>query len=516
MGQVQIKSMSESRQLVINLIASIVATVVNYGISLLFTPYLVRTAGGEAYGFVSLANNMVNYASIVTIALSSVAGRFIAIEVHKGNQEKANIYFNSVFWANMVLAAAFMGASLLVVPNLHKIIKIPQALVSDVKLLFLFIFINFIITVVSNVFNVATFITNKLYLTSLGNCISSLIRVGLLAFFYGVFPARVMYIGVAACVCTIFLAVYNLILTSKLTKELFIDIQKFSFSYVKELLSAGIWSSVTRLSQILSDGLDLLISNIWIGSYEMGQLSISYTIPTLLGVVISTIVSLFSPQQTFYYAKGEIVHVVEEIKQNMKLTGFFISIILCGFAVYGYEFFCLWVPQENIKLIYQLALISVLSVFVSGVTSSLSNVFLLTNHLKVNSIVWLMVSMIDAVVVLVLVNSTRLGIYAVAGVSKIVGLVVNVTYLPLYASRCLRVSGKTFYPIIIRYMCNTVLILAVFVVMKQILPAVSGWTGLMINCLLMGAAGGIINFFAFLNHRERKFLLSLAGKKINH
>ena len=96
MGQVRIKRMSESRQLIINLIASIVATVVNYGISLLFTPYLVRTAGGEAYGFVSLANNMVNYASIVTIALSSVAGRFIAIEVHKGNQEKANIYFNSV------------------------------------------------------------------------------------------------------------------------------------------------------------------------------------------------------------------------------------------------------------------------------------------------------------------------------------------------------------------------------------------------------------------------------------
>ena len=97
-----------------------------------------------------------------------------------------------------------------------------------------------------------------------------------------------------------------------------------------------------------------------------------------------------------------------------------------------------------------------------------------------------------------------------------VGWIVNVTYLPLYASRCLQVSGKTFYPIIIRYMCNTVLIMAVFMGMKQILPAISGWTGLIINGLLMGAAGGIINFFVFLNHRERKFLVLLVKKKINH
>ena len=95
--------MGNGKRLAINMVATIVAFVVNMGISFFLSPYVIEHVGVDAYGFVSLANNFVNYASIITLALNSMAGRFITIAIHKGNKEEANKYFNSVLLANIII-----------------------------------------------------------------------------------------------------------------------------------------------------------------------------------------------------------------------------------------------------------------------------------------------------------------------------------------------------------------------------------------------------------------------------
>lgn len=508
------KKLSENKLFVLNFIASIVSTIINYGISFLFTPYLVKSAGSEAYGFVSLANNIVNYASIVTIALSSVSGRFITIKIHQNKEEEAEMYFNSVLWSNIFLALVFTIISIPVVMNLQLLINIPENLVSNVKLLFIFVIINFIISIVSNVFSVATFITNKLYLSSFGNCIASILRVILLWTMFGFLPTNVAYISITATICTIFLFIYNIKLTQKLIPNIQITIKKFSFSKVKELIGAGVWSSVTKLSQVLSDGMDLLIANIGVSSYAMGQLSIAYTIPTILASVLGTISSLFNPQQTYYYAQNDIKSVVREIKINMKLTGFFTSIIFSGIVTYGYEFFKLWVPTQNIDMIYSLAILSIISVLASGIANPLISVFLLTNHLKVNSLVWLGVSIFDTIVVLILVKYTNFGVFAVAGVSKIVSVIIYLTYVPIYSSKCLNISKKTFYPMIFRYIVNTFVILIIFMTLKTMLPGVNNFIYFIFNCSVLSIIGCIFNFVAFLDKYEQEYLLSIVCKRL--
>lgn len=74
---------SDNKRLAINIIANIIAFAVNFVISFFLTPYIVETVGKEAYGFVSLGNNFVNYASLITVALNSMASRFITIEIQK-------------------------------------------------------------------------------------------------------------------------------------------------------------------------------------------------------------------------------------------------------------------------------------------------------------------------------------------------------------------------------------------------------------------------------------------------
>ena len=110
----------------------------------------------------------------------------------------------------------------------------------------------------------------------------------------------------------------------------------FDSKIIKELLSSGIWSVITKLGQILSDGLDLLITNIFINASAMGTLSVAKTLPSAISSLLVTISGIFSPQLTIYYAKGEIDRLVEELKKSMKISGLFTIIIMSAMIVLGY------------------------------------------------------------------------------------------------------------------------------------------------------------------------------------
>lgn len=508
------KELGKSKALIINTIASFVTFAVGLGIAFFFTPYLTDTVGEEAYGFVSLGNNIINYITIVTIALNSVAGRFITIEYHKGNKKEASEYFTSVLAANLSIIPVILLITIPAILNVEKLLNVPAELVASVKYLFFFILGNFIITLVSTVYNVATFITNRLYLSSIANIITSLLRVFLMCLLFGFLPPNVAYVGMATCICTFVGLVLNMRFTKLLVPDIRLKKEYIHWAKVKELISAGAWNSVTKLSQVLSDGLDLLITNIWISASLMGSLSIAQQLPTYISTLISTLINLFNPNLTMYYAKNDIDAVVKEMKTSMKFSSFFSNIVFCILIVFGRYFVELWVPNQDVDLIYTLLCVIMMSVVVSGVTTSLNNIFTVTNKLRVNSIFWLIVSFTNVLLVFILLNTTSLGIYAVAGVSKATGILGNLFFIPIYACKCLKVKWNTFYPIILRYMGTTILMMAVFFGIRMIYTLPMNWITFIIVCGIAGVAGCLINFFILLDVNERAILKNKIMSKV--
>lgn len=499
--------MNKEKAFIVNMVGSLLTFLVSFGINFLFTPYITETVGGEAYGFVGLANNMVNYITIITVALNSVAGRFITVSYHKGQKREANQYFSSVLVANIVLAVAISFVAVPVIWNLEYFFEIPVELVVSVKQLFAFIYLNFVLTLLGTVYTTATFITNKLYLSSIANIVTALLKVLILCVLFGALDANVAYIGIATCISTLAGLILNVIYTKRLIPDIQVKREDVSKKKVWELFASGIWSSVTKLSQVLSDGLDLLITNIWISAYYMGQLSIAQTIPTYIASLLNTIISLFNPNLTLNYAKDNVEEMVKELKTSMKLTGFFSNIIFAFMVVFGDYFFQLWVPSQDYHLIYRLSVIIMMSVLVSGVTTSLNNVFLITNKLKVNSLFWLCVSFCNVVLVAICLNVTSLGIYAVAGISKVTGIIGNFVYLPLYASKCLKVKWNTFYPLILKYMGTTVIMVGAFYLLRVLFTVPSNWFWLILICGISGILGCMINYLILLEKRERDILV---------
>ncbi|MBV4417260.1 lipopolysaccharide biosynthesis protein [Clostridium tyrobutyricum] len=506
--------MGKNKQLIVNMIASFITFGINLGIGFFLTPYIVKTVGSEAYGFVSLANNMINYATVVTIALNSVAGRFITIKVHQGKNLEANRYFTSTFISNIIFSIIIIIIGIPFVWKMEYIINVPTQLILNVKLLFIFVITNFVISILSTVLSVATFITNKLYLSNIVNCIASLLKIALLFGLFGFISPNIAFIGLASCIYSIVILFFNIIFTKKLVPNLKLKTYYFSLKSIFELLSSGIWNTVTKLSQILSDGLDLLISNLWVSTLAMGQLSIAKTVPSLMASLLITIVSVFSPQLTIYYAKNDIKGLVKELKLSMKMSSFFSNIPFSFFVIFGNLFFDLWVPSQDTNILYKLSILSIQGVMVSGAVTVLNNIFLVTNNLKLNSLFWACIGIVDISIVSILLHITNLGVYAVAGVSTSVAIIANLIFVPLYACKCLNIKWNTFYPQIFQYMGTTTFMLAIFYLLKRVIHFPNTWIYLIIIGIISLIFGILINFIMLLNSFERKYLFNKVKEKI--
>lgn len=142
----------------INMVAAIVSFLIGTGINFVLAPYLVKELGSETYGFIGLANNFVQYATIVTSALNSMSGRFISIEYSKGNIDKASRYFSSVLVADLIIAGVLLLVSSIITFNIEFILNVPENLVDSVKILFAFTFATFIISVITAIFTTAAFV----------------------------------------------------------------------------------------------------------------------------------------------------------------------------------------------------------------------------------------------------------------------------------------------------------------------------------------------------------------------
>ena len=124
--------MNEKKRFAINAFAQIFSFVVSLGITFFLTPYIVSNLGTAAYGFVGLAQNFVSYVQLITIALNSMAGRFISISYHQGNIEQAKKYFTSVFYSNVILLSFVALCACFVIYRLEHLIIIPSSLIAGV------------------------------------------------------------------------------------------------------------------------------------------------------------------------------------------------------------------------------------------------------------------------------------------------------------------------------------------------------------------------------------------------
>ncbi len=506
--------MTNKKVVSLNLIAGLLTLFINLLISFFLAPFIIEKIGTEAYGFISLANNFVNYATILTIALNSMAGRYITIAIHKNKEKEANQYFNSIFFANVFIIVLLIIPSIGLIFYLDKILEIPANLIIDVKILFSLIFLNFFVNILDATFAVSTFATNKLHLHSIRNLEGILIKSGILITVFSILVPHVFYVGMATLVSTIFLFITDVFYTKKLLPIIKIKRAYFSFRKVIELIKSGIWNTVTHLGNLISGQLDLIICNLLISPLAMGQLAIAKTINTVLDSLINTVSGIFMPELTICYAKEDKAQFLEKLKLSMKTTGFFSNIPFCFIIIYGQDFFKLWTPSQDAHLLAILTILTIQSVILAGVINPLYYVYTITNKIKIDAICRVILGIFEIIIMYLIIKYTQYGIYAAAGIGAFVGTVFNIFFVPVYTAKyCLNIKWWSLYPLIFRYVGTTFLYIIISMLLKNSI-LVTDWFTLIINAVIVSLLGIVINYIILLNRRERHSLKEMVINRV--
>jgi len=503
----------EKNALAKNIIFSVITFGLNMFISFFITPYITNHFGSDIYGYVKLANDFANYASLFSIALNSMASRFIMLERTRGNQAAASEYFSSIGIANLILAGIFIIPSALCVFFLDTLFEIPALMVFEVKLTFALTFINFIFQLFFSIFSNCYYITNTLYIRSLRLSQASILNVVLVLSLFFLFTPRISYVAIGTLTATVFTAGINFYYSRKLTPDLKFRLSNFRGAKVKEILSSGIWNSITQLSQVLTSGLDLLVTNVFLGPVMMGYMSVAKSVPNVVISFNSTIGNVFCPNLMRLYAEGDKEGLKNAAKSAMRFMCLFVSIPNAIIFTMGADFYRLWVPTQPAEMINILSIMTIINSCISGPMQPLYQIFTITNKVKENSIVMIIYGFASILCVYIALQLTNWGVYAVCGISLFGSLFVALGYHLPYTAKYIGLPKTAFVPEILKSILSFAVVVLVGFGVNFVMDLSSGWIMWFAGAIITAIVGFAINFMIVLSSAERRQLYDMFMRK---
>ena len=504
---------TKNKQILINILSSLIAFGVNLIINFFLSPYIVKNLGEEVNGFVQLANNFVMYASLITLALNSMAGRFISISYHRQDYKSANRYYSSLIIGNITIILVLILPFIVCIYNLENLINISNENIYDVKVLFSFVFVTFFVTQINGILNISTYVTNKLYLTNIVNIIRSILNIILLLLFFTIFTAKIYFVSLVGFILSIITSILSYKIKRMVLNDIKFKLYNFNFKSMIEMISSGVWNTINQCGNILMTGLDLLIANLLIDPVQMGILSVAKIVPNSIIQLASIINSNFSPLLVITYTKGTKEDMLRELRSSMKISSVLISIPIMVFCVFGLDFYILWMPTLDAKILIILSILTCCAFVPFSGPQVLYNVYTATNKLAINSITVVIGGILNFIMVFLLIKHTDLGIYAIAGTSSFVSIARNLIVTVPYTAKLLGLKWYEFYKDVIVSIVCCAICLGVSIVIKAIIIP-SGWISMIISVFISCLISCAINMLFVLDKKEKLMLKNRINKGV--
>lgn len=443
----------------------------NVLVGLWLVPYLIGKLGVAGYGLVPLANQITNYATLITLAVNGSVSRFLAIEITRNDTLKANQIFNTAFFSLALLLIALIPLTAVFSYFVPVLFDIPAQHVAGSQLLFLCIMGAFIVSTFRGNFAVSPFALNRLDIRNAIDLVNLLARVGMIVLLFKVISVSLSQVGLAYLLSALLALGLNVYSCKKLTPQLSVNRSYFDRSSLKELTSSGGWIVVNQIGALLFLNIDLIVVNKLFGAASAGSYSAILQWSSLLRMMGVTVAGAFTPIVIGYFAFNRRDKIIRFSQQTVKFTGLIMALpigALCGFSE---PLLKIWLGPDFIQFAPLLCLMLFHLPINLGVMP-LFNINVASNMVKTPGWVTLVMGMMNAFLAVALPLALGWGVYGVAAAGAIVLTLKNAIFTPWYASRVLNTNSTAFnramLPAVVAtaltagssYVINTVFIIA--------------------------------------------------------
>ena len=218
--------------------------------------------------------------------------------------------------------------------------------------------------------------------------------------------------------------------------------------------------------------------------------AISKTFSGILNGLFQMLSQAFQPILLQDYSHENIKKLLADLRISSAFSGLISNLLFAVFFALGFDFLRLWIPTQNITLIWRLTIITLAGSIVEGAVYPLYFVYTLTIKKIVPCIITIVGGVINIIGMYFLIEYTTLGIYSIALTTTIVMTLINFISNPIYAAICLRVHKLTFYPMLLKHCFSCIMLTVFFLIIKSHIE-VKGWISLVIIGFFLCCVGAI-------------------------
>ena len=221
----------------------------------------------------------------------------------------------------------------------------------------------------------------------------------------------------------------------------------------------------------------------------------------------------FYPGLTINYAKNDKEKLLSNINFSMKLSSIIMTVPVSILIIFGEDFFRLWVPGQDSKLLYVLAVLASFKFMFTGGIQILYSLFPTMNKVKDDALSMVVTGIASIIITFLFAKHSSFGIYAVAGVSSLCAVLKNLIFVIPVCAKYLDLKWNTFYKQVFITFFSSIITIVIGLVLKKLI-FIDSWLLLVLACFLMGIIGLAINAFVTLSRDDLRSLLNLLKKRI--
>lgn len=488
-----------------NFFSNILNLVFNIVVGVLYTPYLVRTLGPVAYGVVPLSLVINQYINVFSLSILNALTRFYSVEYRKGDLDKASRYLSTsvivcVFFAIIVYPILEIG-----IQNIDRFFDIPGDLLTDAKHLFRLTILSFFLSIITNSFNSTLFADNYLDYINYLKIVRNVLKFAINVVLFVVVDVNIVCVGIANFVTEAIVLLLSVVFYQKKKPQgIHIGLSLFDKASMLSMLGMISWVMLQRFSDTFLYKIDTIIMNIYFGITLTGVIGAVSEFGTYVTSVTLILGSLVGPLLLIAYSKKD-----DQNYKRLSIEGGYIiglvSALLCGILCGSAgPLLSLWLGpdygQYSLWLIIKLVVVPFMTV--GGV---FSNSYLYANKNKMPAIFSAVISLLNVLLVLLVVELTKSPTVFLVICSVFVilqGLFMNVYfYSKLYQGGISSIISRT--------LVFTLLMIVTGLVTYGLfrLLSVSSIYMLVVLYVVIGIIGVIVIDAFCLRHREQKELL---------
>jgi len=494
------------KQFLPNLIANTGIFVLNILLGLWYTPYLIRHLGVATYGLVPLANSLTSYLSLITLSLNGAAGRFLTIDLERGDHVAANRTFNTVLIGNLGLFILALPLVFVLALNVRQWFDIPVGQEIYAQWLFAATLVAYLITMVQSSFSVSSWARNRFDLRNMVVALHRLAQVGIVVVLFWLAGPALWHVGLGILGATLLGFAGDLWLWRRLTPELRIRPSNFDRSRVRELFGMSGWLIVNQVGTLLFLNVDLIVANTLLGAEVAGGYGSVLLFSTMLRQLAQTASMVLTPTVQAKYALGDIAAVNRISQQAVKFLGLAMALpigLLCGFAE---PLLGLWLGPEFRNLVWLLVVLTA-HLSINLAVLPLFGINTAFNKVRIPGLVTLGMGICNVGLAIAFVKMGW-GAIGIAAAGAIVLTAKNALFTPMYAAYIQKLPWWTFMTTIIPATIASLSVMGLTHAITRLIFVHSWFVLIVVGCVVSLFYVGVV-YFSVLQAEERKLLWTL-------